>query len=154
MAADIVTNRKALREYHVLERFEAGVELKGTEVKSIRAGHANLNDAFARIDNGQIFLFNADIQPYERASHDTQHDPKRYRRLLMHRVEIEKLRGLSAIKGHTLVALRMYWKNGCVKIEIGVGKGKHLGDKRADLKERATRRETEREVSRFNKRRG
>lgn len=155
MSADIVNNRKALREYHILQKFEAGVELRGTEVKSIRAGQANLNDAFARIENdGQAFLFNADVQPYARASHDTQHEPKRPRRLLLHREEIDKLRGLTAVQGHTLVALRMYWKNGCVKIELGVGKGKHAADKRADLKERATRRETEREVSRFNRRRG
>ena len=71
MAEDIINNRKVLREYHILERFEAGIALKGTEIKSIRAGHANLNDAFARVDNGQAFLLNADIQPYERASHDT-----------------------------------------------------------------------------------
>jgi SsrA-binding protein len=151
---DIVNNRRALREYHILERFEAGVELKGTEIKSIRAGHANLNDAFARVENGQIFLFNADIQPYERASHDTQHEPKRYRRLLLHKQEIDKLFGLGSIKGHTLVALRMYWKNGRVKVELGVGKGKHAADKRADLKERVTRRETEREISRFNRKHG
>lgn len=154
MSADIINNRKALREFHVLDRFEAGVELRGTEVKSIRAGKANLNDAYARVENdNQIVLHNADIQPYEKASHE-QHEPKRPRRLLLHRVEIDKLRGQSAIKGHALIALRMYWKNGRVKIEIGVAKGKHAADKRADLKERVTRRETEREVSRFNRRNG
>ena len=154
MAEDIINNRKVLREYHILERFEAGIELKGTEVKSIRAGHANLNDAFARVDQGQAFLFNADIQPYERASHDTQHEPKRTRRLLLHRGEILKLYNQASIKGHALVALRMYWKNGVVKIELGVGKGKVASDKRADLKERAVRRETDREVSRFNRKNG
>ena len=91
MAEDIINNRKVLREYHILERFEAGIALKGTEIKSIRAGHANLNDAFARVDNGQAYLLNADIQPYERASHDTQHEQKRTRRLLLHKAEILKL---------------------------------------------------------------
>jgi SsrA-binding protein len=151
---DIINNRKVLREYHILERFEAGIALRGTEVKSIRSGRANLNDAFARIEKGQAWLYNADIQPYERASHNIQHDAKRTRRLLLHRQEIDKLHGFSSIKGHALVALRMYWKKGHVKIEIGVGKGKVASDKRADLKERVTRRETEREVARFNRRHG
>ncbi len=154
MAEDIITNRKALREFHILQKFEAGVELKGTEVKSIRGGLANLNDAFARVENdGQAFLYNADVQPYERASVE-QHEPKRPRRLLLHREELDKLRGLTSVQGNTLVALRMYWKKGRVKIELGVGKGKLAGDKRADLKERATRRETEREISRFNRNHG
>lgn len=154
MPEDIINNRKALREYHILQKFEAGVELKGTEVKSIRGGLANLNDAFARIENdGQAFLYNADVQPYERASVE-QHEPKRPRRLLLHREELDKLRGLTSVQGNTLVALRMYWKKGRVKIELGVGKGKLAGDKRADLKERATRRETEREISNFNRRHG
>ena len=108
---DIINNRKVLREYHILDRFEAGIELRGTEIKSIRAGHANLNDAYVRVDDGQAILINADIQPYERASHDTQHVPKRERRLLLHKQEIDKLYGLASVKGHALVALRMYWKN-------------------------------------------
>ncbi len=153
MSEDIINNRKVLREYHILDRFEAGVALRGTEIKSIRAGHANLNDAFARVDNGEAFLINADIQPYERASYG-QHAPKRERKLLLHKQEIDKLYGLAAVKGHALVALRMYWKNGKVKIEIGVGKGKVAHDKRQDLKERATRRETDREIARFNRKHG
>ena len=154
MVEDIINNRKVLREYHILERFEAGIELRGTEIKSIRAGHANLNDAFARVDAGQAFLLNADIQPYAQASHDTQHEPKRTRRLLLHKAEILKLYDLAQVRGHTLVALRMYWKDGKVKIELGVGKGKVASDKRADLKERVTKRETDREVARFNRRNG
>ena len=154
MAEDIINNRKVLREYHILERFEAGIQLQGTEIKSIRAGHANLGDAFARVDNGQVYLLNADIQPYAQASHDSQHEPKRNRRLLMHKAEILKLYDQAQIRGHALVALRMYWKNGRVKVEIGVGKGKVASDKRADLKERATKRETDREVARFNRRNG
>ena len=151
---DISTNRKALREYHIIARVEAGLELRGTEVKSIRAGKANLNDAYARVEpDGNAVLLNADIQPYEKASHE-QHEPRRTRRLLLHRAEIDKLRGQTAVQGHALVALRLYWKDGRVKVELGLGKGKHAGDKRADLKERVTRRETEREVSRFNRRNG
>lgn len=154
MSEDIINNRKALREYHILDRYEAGIELRGTEIKSIRAGRANLSDAYVRVDKGQAFLLNADIQPYERASHNTQHLPKRERRLLLHRQEIDKLYGLASIKGHALVALRLYWKGQRVKVEVGVGKGKVASDKRADLKERVTRRETEREVARFNRRNG
>lgn len=153
MASEIITNRKALHDYHILERIEAGIELKGTEVKSIRAGFANLTNAFARIEGGQVYLYDADIQPYARASHE-QHEPKRNRRLLMHKQEIAKLFNLCSVKGHTLVALRMYWKNGIVKLELGVGKGKEAVDKRADLKKRASDRETDREVSRFNKKHG
>jgi SsrA-binding protein len=151
MSAEISVNRKALRDYHILERFEAGLELKGTEVKSIRGGLANINNAFARIEGRQAFVYDVDIQPYVRASFE-QHEPKRGRRLLLHRQEIDRLFGLTQIKGHTLVALRMYWKDARVKIEIGVGKGKEAADKRQDLKEKATKRETDREVARFNKR--
>lgn len=151
--SEIASNRRALHDYHIVERFEAGVELKGTEVKSIRAGLVNLQNSFARVEKGEVFLFNADIQPYERASHE-QHEPKRNRRLLLHRREIEKLFGLSSVQGHTLVALRMFWKNGRVKIELGVGKGKDARDKRHDLKARVEKREVDREVSRFNRQRG
>jgi SsrA-binding protein len=150
MGAEISVNRKALRDYHILERLEAGIELKGTEVKSIRAGLANVNNAFARVERGELFLYDVDIQPYVRASHE-QHEPKRRRRLLVHRREIDRLVGLTQIKGHTLVALRMYWKEARVKVELGVGKGKESVDKRADLKARATKREVDREVSRFNR---
>jgi len=148
---DIATNRRALHDYYITERYEAGIELKGTEVKSIRAGFVNINNAFARVENSQMFLYNCDIQPYERASHE-QHEPKRNRRLLLRRVEIDKLFGLASVQGHTLVALRLYWKNGRVKLEIGVGKGKESRDKRIDLKKRAEQRETDREVARFNQR--
>jgi SsrA-binding protein len=151
MSAEISVNRKALRDYHILERFEAGLELKGTEVKSIRGGFANINNAFARVENGQVFAYDVDIQPYVRASFE-QHEPKRSRRLLLHKQEIRRMADLTQIKGHTLVALRMYWKDARVKLEIGVGKGKESVDKRQDLKDKATKRETDREVARFNKR--
>src|SRR5918998_2732869 len=151
MAAETILNRKALRDFHILERYEAGIELKGSEVKSIRAGKANISDAFAKIEKGQAFLHNADIQPYERASHEVP-PAKRVRKLLLHRQEIDKLYGETAIAGRALVILSLYWKQGRLKAEIGVATGKVAHDKRADLKKRATDRETEREVSRFNRR--
>lgn len=153
MPGEISVNRKAFGDYHILEKFEAGLELKGTEVKAIRAGLANINNAFARVDNGQLWLFQADVQPYGYASHE-QHEPKRQRRLLLHKKEIDHLADEVAIKGCTLVALRMYWKEHRVKIEIGVGKGKEARDKRQDLKQRAINRETDREISRFNRKHG
>lgn len=148
--ADISVNRKALREYHILERFEAGLELKGTEVKSIRGGFANVSGAYARVENGQVFAYDVDIQPYARASF-TQHEPKRQRRLLLHKGEIERLFGLTQIRGNTLAVLRMYWKDARVKVELGVAKGKEDVDKRQDLKDKAEKRESDREVARFNK---
>ena len=150
MPAESILNRKALRDFHILDRYEAGIELKGSEVKSIRAGQANISDAFARIENGEAFLFNADIQPYEKASHEVP-ATKRVRKLLLHREEIDKLYGESQVKGRSLVVLKLYWKNGKLKAEVGVGQGKVARDKRADLKKRATDRETAREVARFNR---
>jgi SsrA-binding protein len=153
MAAESIINRKALRDYRILERYEAGIELKGSEVKSIRAGKANISDAFARIENGEAFLYNADIQPYERASHEIP-AAKRVRKLLLHRQEIDKLYGESQVKGRALVVLKFYWKSGKVKAELGVGQGKVAPDKRLDLKKRAIDRETAREVARFNRKHG
>jgi SsrA-binding protein len=150
MAADSIINRKALRDYRVLDHYEAGIELKGSEVKSIRQGKANISDAFARIERGEAFLYNADIQPYERASHEIP-AAKRIRRLLLHRQEIDRLYGETQVKGRSLVVLKLYWKNGKVKAELGVGVGKLAHDKRADLKKRAVDRETAREVARFNR---
>jgi SsrA-binding protein len=150
MAAESILNRKALRDYHILERYEAGIELKGSEVKSIRAGKANIGDAFARIENGQAFLHNADIQPYAQASHEIP-APKRPRKLLLHRQEIDKLYGETQVAGRALVVLKLYWKNGKLKAEIGVAQGKVARDKRADLKKRTVDRETAREVARFNR---
>jgi len=150
MSEDIITNRRALRNYHILETFEAGLELKGTEVKSIRAGLANLQNAFARVDDNEVFLHGADIQPYERASHE-QHASRRPRKLLLHKKEIARLFGLVSVKGHALVPLRMYWKNRRVKIQIGVGKGKLAADKRHDLKEKTENREAQRIASQFNR---
>ena len=153
MSAEIASNRRAFHNYQILELIEAGIQLQGTEVKSIRAGLANLNNAFARVDNGEVYLYDADIQPYERASH-TQHEPTRHRKLLLHKSEIAKLFSASAVEGQTLVALRLYWKNSRVKVEIGVGRGKSTIDKRHDLKEKAVKRETDRAMSSFNRRHG
>lgn len=150
MADDIATNRRALRNFHILDRFEAGIALKGTEIKSIRAGLANIQNAFARVDDGEVFLHGADIQPYEKASHE-QHEPRRPRKLLLHRREIDRLFGMTAIKGLALVPLRLYWKKDHVKVELGVGKGKDVGDKREDIKKKTENREAAREVSRFTR---
>lgn len=148
---EITNNRKALHDYTVLETIEAGVELRGTEVKSVRNGKVNLRDAFARVEGGQCLLYGCDIQPYEKASW-SQHEPRRIRRLLLHKKEIQRLYGICQIKGNSLVALRMYWKGPHVKIELAVGKGKVDSDKREDLKKKESKREMEREMQRFNRR--
>ena len=152
MGTDISVNRKALHEYHILDRIEAGIELKGTEVKSIRAGLANVSNSFARVEEGQVWLYDLDIQPYEKASFE-QHVPKRRRKLLLHRREIDKLFGKVQIEGHSLVALRLYWKEARVKVELGLGKGKHAHDKRDAMKAKVEKREADRAMSDFNKRR-
>jgi len=152
MSADISVNRKALHDYHILDRFEAGLELKGTEVKAIRAGLANVSNAFARIEGGEAWLYDLDIQPYEKASFE-QHVPKRRRKLLLHKQEIDKLFGKVQVAGHSLVALRLYWKEARVKIELGVGKGKLAHDKRDDMKAKVEKREAARAISDFNRRR-
>ena len=150
MGSDIVTNRKALRDFHVEERFEAGISLVGTEVKSLRAGRADLLGCYARVEKGEVILHDATIQVYEKASHET-HDPKRPRRLLLHKVEIARMLEQTTRQGMALPVLRMYWKKGRVKVEIGLGKGKHAADQRQDLKKRAEQRETDREVARFKR---
>ncbi|WP_018971026.1 SsrA-binding protein SmpB [Rubritalea marina] len=151
MSAEISKNRKARHEYHILDTYEAGVELKGTEVKSIRAGKVNIADSFARVEKGQLFLYGCDIQPWETAGSWFQHQSRRPRRLLVHKAEILKLEQQTAQKGNTLVCLRMYWKNRRVKIEVGVAKGKSITDKRHALKDHVEKREAQREMQRFNK---
>lgn len=148
----IATNKKAHRDYDVLDKYECGVELKGTEVKSVRAGKVNISDAFARVEKGQLFLYGCDIQPWETAGTWFQHEPRRPRRLLAHRREILKLEIQLAQKGLSLPLLALYWKNGRVKAEIGVGRGKTHRDRRSDLKARVEMREAQREVVRFNRR--
>ncbi|MEM1442755.1 MAG: SsrA-binding protein SmpB, partial [Verrucomicrobiota bacterium] len=109
--SDIATNRKARRDFHITDKFEAGIELKGTEVKSIRAGKVNIGDAFARVHKGEMWLYQCDIRPYEQASHEF-HVPLRERRLLLHKKEIRRLEALTEQKGATILPLRLYWKNG------------------------------------------
>jgi SsrA-binding protein len=152
MSAEISNNRKARRDYNISDTYEAGLELKGTEVKSIRAGKVNISDAFARVERGQLFLYGCDIQPWETAAGWFQHEPRRPRRLLVHKKEILKLDQATSIKGASLPCLRMYWKNGKVKVELGVGKGKTHSDQRQDLKAKVELREAQREVARFNRR--
>jgi SsrA-binding protein len=141
--ADIVTNSKARRDYHILETFEAGIVLRGTEVKSLRAGKGQISDAFARVENDQVILYNAHIAEYAQGNLQN-HEPKAPRKLLLHKSEIRKLFELAAVKGNALVPLSFYWKNGKVKVALGVGKGKAQYDKREDIK----RRESERELKR------
>lgn len=141
--ADILTNPKARRDYHILETFEAGIVLHGTEVKALRAGQGQLSDAFARIENEQAYLYNAHIDEYSHGNLQN-HQPKAPRKLLLHKSEIRKLFGLAAVKGNALVPLSFYWKNGKVKVALAVGKGKAQYDKRQDLKEREAERELKR----------
>ncbi len=152
MSKDIATNRKAGRDFHIQEKFEAGLELKGTEVKSIRAGKVNIADAFARVENDQVFLYGCDIQPWETAGEWFNHKVRRPRRLLLNKREILKLAAATAVKGCSLPLLRMYWKNRRVKVELGVGKGKTHSDQRQDLKKHIELREAQREMARFNRR--
>ena len=136
----IATNRKARHEYFVLDTLETGLVLTGTEVKSLRMGKANLNDAFAMVKNGEAFLHNLHISPYD-FGHRDNHDPDRMRKLLLHRKEIDKLFGSVREQGYSLVPLRLYFKNGLVKVEMGLAKGKKLYDKREDLKKKDHKRE-------------
>src|SRR5277367_5385124 len=141
--ADIVTNHKARRDYHIVETFEAGIVLHGTEVKALRAGKGQIADAFARVEKDEVFLHNAHIDEYAQGNRQN-HAPKAVRKLLLHKSEIRKLFGLASVKGNALVPLALYWKNGKVKVSIGVGKGKAQYDKRDDLKKRESDRELKR----------
>jgi SsrA-binding protein len=141
--ADILNNPKARRDYHILETFEAGIVLRGTEVKSLRAGLGQIADAFARVEKDEVFLYNAHIEEYAQGNRQN-HAPKAARKLLLHKSEIRKLFGLSSVKGNALFPLAFYWKNGRVKVSLAVGKGKMTFDKRDDLKKRDSDRELKR----------
>src|ERR1043165_8785433 len=141
--AEILTNPKARRDYHILETFEAGIALRGTEVKSLRAGKGQISDAFARVEGDEVFLHNAHIDEYAHGNLQN-HEPKAVRKLLLHKSEIRKLFSLVSVKGNALVPLSLYWKNGRVKVALGVGKGKAQFDKREDLKKRESDRELKR----------
>jgi len=139
----MITNKKATHDYHILERWEAGVVLKGSEVKSIREGKVNFIDSFVRVISGELFLHNLHIAPYARTSQPNL-DPKRPRKLLMHHGEIRKLIGTLSQKGLTLIPLSIYFKKGKVKVGIGLAKGKRLYDKRQKLREISIEREIKR----------
>ncbi|HEX9578084.1 MAG TPA: SsrA-binding protein SmpB [Myxococcales bacterium] len=141
----ITTNRRARFEYHVESKLEAGIALTGTEVKSLRDGSAQLSDSYAIGKNGELWLFNAQIPPYKPAGPLSNHEPKRTRKLLLHRREIERLSEQQAKGGYALIPLSMYFKDGRVKVEIGVCKGKTGQDKRDTIAEREAKREMDRE---------
>jgi SsrA-binding protein len=140
---DIATNRQASFRYHLLEKFEAGLQLQGSEVKSLRDGKVQLKDSYATINDGEVWLHNAHIAPYPAASREN-HEPERARKLLLHRREIERLIGKTAERGLTLVPTRVYFKGRNAKIEIALARGKEMHDKRRDLRDKDQRREIER----------
>ena len=144
----ITVNRKAYHNYHIQESLEAGIVLKGSEIKSIREGKINLSDAYAKPENGELWLYNSHIASYDAASYNT-HEPTRPRKLLLHRKEIDILAGKAVQKGLTLVPLKLYIKHGMAKVELGVARGKKAYDKR----EAIARRDAEREVGRVMKQR-
>ncbi len=137
----LADNRKAHHDYHLLETFEAGVVLLGTEVKAIREGRVNLRDSFARVEEGEIYIYNVHISPYSHRGY-ADHDPLRRRKLLLHKEEIRKLIGRTVEKGMTLVPIRLYLKDGRVKVAVSLAKGKKEYDKRETIKRREADRET------------
>jgi len=153
MAADdssertIVTNRRALHEYFIISRLEAGIALKGTEVKSLRAGGANLQDGYAVLRNGEVWLLGMHISPFEKGNINN-HDPKRDRKLLLHKKEIRKLVGKISEAGTTLVPLRLYFKNNIVKVELALARGKKAYDKREAIAKRDVERQLRRDYAR------
>ena len=143
---DVATNRQASFRYNLLERWECGIELQGSEVKSLRAGTVQLKDAYAALHEGEVWLHNMHIAPYAPASREN-HEPERARKLLLHRREIERLIGSTAERGLTLVPTRIYFAGRNAKVEIALGRGKDIADRRRDLKENDARREIERALS-------
>ncbi|MBY6271332.1 MAG: SsrA-binding protein SmpB [Caldibacillus debilis] len=139
----IAQNKKAHHDYFIEETYEAGIVLQGTEIKSIRAGKVNLKDSYAKIENGEVFLHQMHISPYEQGNR-FNHDPLRTRKLLLHRKEINKLIGLTKEQGYSLVPLKIYLKNGFAKITLALAKGKKKYDKREELKKREAKRDIER----------
>ena len=140
----VANNKKAYHDYFIEEKYEAGIELFGTEVKSIRQGKCSIKEAYVNIDNGEAFVEGMNISPYEKGNIFNR-EPLRKRRLLLHKREIMKLAGQVQAKGYTLMPLQVYFKNGRVKIEIGLARGKKLYDKRDDLRTKAMKREMERD---------
>lgn len=144
----LITNKKAFHDYQILEKYEAGIELVGTEVKSCRAKNISMADTFAKVEKGEIYLYNLHIAPYEHGN-IFNHDPKRPRRLLLHKREILKLNQQIREKGNTIVPLRMYLLRGKIKVELAVGKGKTKGDKRDTLREKQDSLSMKREIKKF-----
>lgn len=141
----ITFNRKAYHDYTIEESLEAGIVLTGTEIKSVRAGKVSLREAYAKMDNGELWLFNSHVAPYEKGNR-YNHEVYRPRKLLLHHQEIDKIIGRAAQKGYTLVPLKLYLKKGIAKVELGIAKGKKLYDKRRSIAERETEREIERRI--------
>ncbi|HOO22089.1 MAG TPA: SsrA-binding protein SmpB [Clostridia bacterium] len=144
----VATNKKAYHDYFIEDKIEAGIQLVGSEVKSIRLGNVNLKDSFALIKNDEVLLYNVHISPYEKGSHFNP-EPRRTRRLLLHKQEINKLRGKVERKGYTLVVTRMYFKQALVKVELALARGKELHDKRAAIKEKQLDREAQRAINEY-----
>jgi SsrA-binding protein len=144
----VATNRRARHDYTIEETFEAGIVLTGSEVKSLRSGRASLTEAFARVRDGEVWLENLHIPPYQQADTKSSYDPRRDRKLLLHREQIERLIGKTQERGLTLVPLRLYFTRGLAKLELGLGRGKRMYEKRQAIAEREHRREMERAVSR------
>lgn len=140
----IVNNKKAYHDYFIEEKYEAGISLHGTEVKSLRMGKCSIKESFLRIENGELFIYGMHVSPYEKGNIFNK-DPLRVKKLLMHKSEIHKLQGKIAEKGYTLVPLQVYLKGGLVKVEIGLARGKKLYDKRQDIAKKDQRREAQRE---------
>lgn len=141
----VANNKRAYHDYFIDEKFECGIELFGTEVKSIRAGKCSIKESFVRIEKGEVFVFGMHVNPYEKGNIFNK-DPLRVKKLLLHRKEINKLMGRIAEKGYTLVPLQVYFKDGKAKVEIGLAKGKKLYDKRQDIAKKDQRREAEKEL--------
>ena len=151
MSKAITTNRKARRDYQIVEVYEAGIELKGNEVKSLRMRGCTLDDSFARIERGELFLYDVHIPEFEKSSY-FKTEPKRTRKLLVHKKEIKKLAGIIAQKGLTLIPTKVYLNDrGKIKVEIALARGKHTFDKRKKLKDDITNREVQRALKRFNR---
>ncbi len=144
----ITSNRRARREYHITETLEAGLALRGTEVKSLREGRANLQDAYCKVEGGEMFVLNMHISPYSHGNLNN-HDPVRPRKLLLHKREIGKMKKATEQKGFTVIPLKLYFKNGIAKVEIGLARGKKLYDKRADIAERDTQRRLDRTMRQY-----
>lgn len=142
---EIINNRQAYFEYHILEKYEAGIVLQGTEVKSIMAGRIQLKDSYVSVRDGEVWLMNVHISPYSHGNRQN-HDPLRTRKLLLHKREIEKIEREITLKGLTLVVISIYWKNGRIKFEIGVAKGKKLYDKRETEMKKAIDKETRQQL--------